>query len=65
MAEGVVDGSSHERLRLLRLEEGVSFQRLKTWKMNDPDVEAKKDLVLALQCHWPTARSSPDWTIPP
>ena len=32
MAEGGVDDISHEGLRVLLREEGVSFQRLKTWK---------------------------------
>lgn len=32
VAEGVVDDISHEGLRVLLREEGVSFQRLKTWK---------------------------------
>jgi transposase len=49
VAEGVVDDISHEGLRALLREEGVSFQRLKTWKVsNDPDFEAKKNRVLAL-----------------
>ena len=37
VAEGVVDDISHEGLRGLLREEGVSFQRLKTWKSSrDP-----------------------------
>jgi transposase len=49
VAEGVVDDISHEGLRVLLREEGVSFQRLKTWKQsNDPDFEAKKNRVLEL-----------------
>ena len=49
VAEGVVDDISHEGLRSLLREEGVSFQRLKTWKVsNDPDFEAKKNRVLEL-----------------
>ncbi len=49
VAEGVVDDISHEGLRVLLREEGVSFQRLKTWKVsNDPDFEAKKNRVLEL-----------------
>jgi transposase len=47
--EGVVDDISHEGLRVLLREEGVSFQALKTWKRsNDPDFEAKKNRVLEL-----------------
>lgn len=47
--EGVVDDISHEGLRSLLREEGVSFQALKTWKAsNDPDFEAKKNRVLEL-----------------
>jgi transposase len=43
VAEGVVDDISHEGLRVLLREEGVSFQRLKTWKTSkDPDYAVKK-----------------------
>jgi transposase len=43
VAEGVVDDISHEGLRTMLREEGVSFQRLKTWKTSaDPDYAAKK-----------------------
>jgi transposase len=43
VAEGVVDDISHEGLRTLLREEGVTFQRLKTWKAsNDPHYAAKK-----------------------
>src|SRR5215831_15507109 len=43
VAEGVVDDISHEGLRMLLREEGVSFQRLKTWKASkDPHYAAKK-----------------------
>jgi len=46
VAEGVVDDISHEGLRVLLREEGVSFQRIKTWKASkDPDYEAKKARV--------------------
>jgi transposase len=46
---GVVDDISHEGLRLLLREEGVSFQAVKTWKTStDPDYEAKKNRVLEL-----------------
>ena len=49
VAEGVVDDISHEGLRVLLREEGVSFQVIKTFKQsNDPDFEAKKNRVLAL-----------------
>jgi len=49
VAEGVVDDISHEGLRVLLREEGVSFQVIKTWKRsNDPDFEAKKNRVLEL-----------------
>ena len=49
VAEGVVDDISHEGLRTLLREEGVSFQRLKTWKQSrDPDFEAKKNRILHL-----------------
>ena len=43
VAEGVVDEISHEGLRVLLRREGVSFQRLKTWKASkDPRYAAKK-----------------------
>jgi transposase len=46
VAEGVVDDISHEGLRVLLREEGVSFQRLKTWKSSaDPDYAVKKARV--------------------
>ncbi|MGX1365484.1 transposase [Streptomyces canus] len=46
VAEGVVDDISHEGLRLLLREEGVSFQRIKTWKTSrDPDYAVKKARV--------------------
>ncbi len=49
VGEGVVDDISHEGLRVLLREEGVSFQAMKTWKQsNDPDFEAKKNRVLEL-----------------
>lgn len=49
VAEGVVDDISHEGLRVLLREEGVSFQAIKTWKVSrDPDFEAKKNRVLEL-----------------
>ncbi|MGW3418262.1 IS630 family transposase [Streptomyces phaeochromogenes] len=44
--EGVVGDISHEGLRILLREEGVTFQRVKTWKTSkDPDYEAKKARV--------------------
>nr|WP_245606194.1 hypothetical protein [Streptomyces himastatinicus] len=46
VAEGVADDISHEGLRLLLREEGVSFQRIETWKTSrDPDYAAKKARV--------------------
>nr|WP_241830098.1 IS630 family transposase [Parafrankia colletiae] len=46
VAEGVVDDISHEGLRTLLREEGVTFQRLKTWKAStDPEYEPKKARV--------------------
>jgi transposase len=46
VAEGVIDDISHEGLRVLLHQEGVSFQRVKTWKASsDPDYEAKKARV--------------------
>ena len=49
VAEGVVDDISHEGLRRLLRQEGVSFQLSKTWKQStDPDFEAKKNRILHL-----------------
>jgi transposase len=46
VAEGVVDDISHEGLRVLLREEGVTFQRLKTWKSSkDPEYQEKKARV--------------------
>ena len=46
VAEGVVDDISHEGLRVLLREAGVSFQRIKTWKTSkDPDYQVKKARV--------------------
>jgi transposase len=46
VAEGVVDDISHEGLRVLLRDEGVSFQRIKTWKTSkDPDYAVKKARV--------------------
>ncbi|MEU4088473.1 IS630 family transposase [Streptomyces aureus] len=46
VAEGVVDDISHEGPRALLREEGVSFQRVKTWKTSkDPDNAVKKARV--------------------
>jgi hypothetical protein len=51
VAEGVVDDISHEGLRVLLSDEGVSFQVIKTWKqLTDPDFEANKNRVLGLYC---------------
>ena len=49
VAEGVVDDISHEGLRSVLREEGVSFQVIKTFKQsNDPDFEIKKNRILEL-----------------
>jgi hypothetical protein len=46
VAEGVVDDISHEGLRVLLREGGVTFQRLKTWKTSkDPGYAVKKARV--------------------
>ncbi|WP_218020462.1 IS630 family transposase [Rhodococcus zopfii] len=46
VAEGVVDDISHETLRVLLREEGVSFQKVKTWKRSrDPGYAVKKARV--------------------
>ena len=42
-AEGVIDDISHEGLRVLLRQEGVTFQRLKTWKgSKGPAVRGEK-----------------------
>jgi hypothetical protein len=44
----VVDDISHDGLQALLREEGVSFQRLKTFKVsNDPDYETKENRYLS------------------
>jgi transposase len=44
VAEGVVDDISHEGLRVLLRDEGVTFQRLKTWKASkDPRYAGEED----------------------
>ena len=49
VAEGVVTDISHEGLRQLLREEGVSFQAVRSWKRsNDPNFEAKKNRILEL-----------------
>ena len=49
VAEGVVDDISHEGLRQLLREEGVSFQAVRSWKRsNDPAFEPKKNRILEL-----------------
>jgi transposase len=50
MEEGVVEEISHETIRRILLEEGISYQRLKTWKGSpDPDYERKKNRVLRVR----------------
>jgi transposase len=66
--KGVVNDISHEGLRALLREEGVSFQALKTWKeSNDPDFEAKKNRILELydiaDAKAPPGRGDPDVVI--
>ena len=49
VAEGVVTDISHEGLRALLREEGVSFQAVRTWKRSsDPGFEPKKNRILEL-----------------
>src|SRR5258708_2460314 len=61
VAEGVVDDISHEGLRALLRQEGVTFQRLKTWKAStDPDYAVNKARVTHL-----SAISHPDLIPPP
>jgi len=49
VAEGVVDDISHEGLRSVLNDEGVSFQVIKTFKQsNDPNFETKKNRIFEL-----------------
>jgi transposase len=49
IAEEAADDISHEELRQLLREEGVSCQALRSWKRsNDPGFEAKKNRILEL-----------------
>jgi transposase len=49
VAERVVDDITHEGLRALLHQQGVSFQVIKTWKQStDPCFEAKKNRILHL-----------------
>jgi transposase len=49
VAEGVVEDISHQGLRELLDDAGVSLQRLKTWKQSrDPDYQAKQNRILHL-----------------
>ena len=57
VAEGVVDEISHEGLRLLLREEGVTFQRLKTWKASKDPRYADKKARPGSCTRSPTARS--------
>jgi transposase len=61
VAEGVVDDISHEGLRALLREEGVTFQRLKTWKASkDPRYRAKKARVEHLYAIGPADAAEED-----
>ena len=58
VAEGVVDDISHEGLRVLLRAEGVTFQRLKTWKSSkDPRVCGRRRRGSSSCTRSPTARS--------
>ena len=60
VAEGVVDDISHEGLRTLLREEGVTFQRVKTWKASkDPDYAVKKATGPGRARRRPCCRRSP------
>jgi transposase len=59
VAEGVIDDISHEGLRALLREEGVTFQRLKTWKTStDPAMRSRRP-GSSTYTRSPTVRSSP------
>jgi transposase len=68
VAEGVVEDISHEGLRALLRQQGVSFQRLKTFKdSTDPDFETKQARVLELYAiadgHAPPGTGDPEVVI--
>ncbi len=45
---GIVESISHEGVRQVLIERGISFQRTKTWKQStDPEFERKKGLFFA------------------
>ncbi len=53
---GVVESISHEGVRQVLAERGVSFQRTKTWKQSsDPDFERKKGLFFTFTGGGPSA----------
>ncbi|MDN3248537.1 helix-turn-helix domain-containing protein [Streptomyces sp. ZSW22] len=59
VAEGVVDDISHEGLRIMLREEGVSLQRRKTWKTSrDPTTRPRRP-ALSISTRSRTARSYP------
>ena len=50
----IVERISHETLRRIQRDGGVSWQATKTWKAsNDPDFAAKLDRILDLYDHPP------------
>lgn len=55
VAQGVVDDISHEGLRILLREEGVSFQRVKTWKASRDDTT--KPVRMLRSNHRPSSSS--------
>lgn len=58
VAEGVVDDISHEGLRILLREEGVTFQRLKTWKASKTRATRRRKRASSTCTRSPTARPS-------
>ncbi len=58
VAEGVVDDITHEGLRVLLRQEGVTFQCLKTWKASKDPWYAEKKARSGTCTRSPTARKS-------
>jgi transposase len=58
VAEGVVEDISHEGLRTLLREEGVSFQRVKTWKTSK-DPRCREKTARAGRLHAIAGREAP------
>jgi len=58
----MVEDISHERLRAMLREQGVSFQRIKTWKEStDPDYEGQEGAGAGPLCAGRRQARAPSW----